>query len=174
MTTRVPVAAILAIALGTLISAAGPDVPAARPTPREALGMLKDGNDRFARNGSMPLSLGVNRRSALAGGQHPVAMILSCADSRAPPEHVFNAGLGDLFVIRTAGEVIDRSVLATLEYGVEHLHVPLIVVMGHESCGAVAAAADASARGSASMLYLLEAIRAPAGSRRENGTTSAA
>jgi carbonic anhydrase len=87
-------------------------------------------------------------------------MVLSCADSRVPPEYVFNAGLGDLFVIRTAGEVIDRSILATLEYGAEHLGIPLLVVMGHESCSAVTAAAEARAPASANMSYLLKAIQA--------------
>ena len=62
-----------------------------------------------------------------------MAIVLSCADSRVPPEYVFNTGLGDLFVVRTPGEVIDRSILATVEYGAEHLHIPLLVVMGHES-----------------------------------------
>ena len=84
-------------------------------------------------------------------------MVLSCADSRVPPEHVFNAGLGDLFVIRTAGEVVDKSILATLEYGAEHLHIPLLVVMGHESCGAVTAAAQAKGEATTTnMAYLLE------------------
>ena len=88
-------------------------------------------------------------------------MVFSCADSRVPPEHVFNAGLGDLFVIRAAGEVVDRSVLATIEYGAEHLHIPLLVVMGHESCGAVKAAAeDTGGPRSANLDYMLKAIQA--------------
>jgi carbonic anhydrase len=87
-------------------------------------------------------------------------MVLSCADSRVPPEHVFNAGLGELFVIRTAGEVIDKSILATLEYGAEQLQVPLLVVMGHESCAAITAAAQAKDEAtSANVAYLLKAIR---------------
>jgi carbonic anhydrase len=131
-------------------------------SPREALGMLKAGNDRFARNASSPVSISVNRRREIAPAQHPIAMVLSCADSRVPPEYIFNAGLGDLFVIRTAGEVIDRSILATIEYGVDHLHIPLLVVMGHESCGAVSAAAAESttAAQSPNLDYLLKAIQA--------------
>ena len=105
--------------------------------------------------------MSVHRRQELAGGQHPVAMVLSCADARVPPEHVFNVGLGDLFVIRTAGAVVDRSVLATVEYGATELQVPLLVVMGHESCGAVKAAAEAKgAPESANLDYLLRAIQA--------------
>jgi carbonic anhydrase len=124
------------------------------------IGALKAGNDRFARNASSPVSLSVNRRRELAEAQYPMAIILSCADSRVPPEYVFNTGLGDLFVVRTAGEVIDRSILATVEYGAEHLHIPLLVVMGHESCGAVKAAAESkSAPPSQNLDYLLKAIQ---------------
>lgn len=161
MTVRFRVAAVIAIVLGAVWVAAGAEGAGPTYTPQEALGLLKAGNDRFVRNASTPASLSVNRRQELAAGQHPAAMVLSCADSRVPPEHVFNVGLGDLFVIRTAGEVIDKSILATLEYGAEHLHIPLLVVMGHESCGAVTAAAQAKGEAtSASMAYLLKAIQA--------------
>jgi carbonic anhydrase len=161
MTVRFRVAAVIAIVLGAVWVAAGAEGAGPTYTPQEALGLLKAGNDRFVRNASTPASLSVNRRQELAAGQHPAAMVLSCADSRVPPEHVFNVGLGDLFVIRTAGEVIDKSILATLEYGAEHLHIPLLVVMGHESCGAVTAAAQAKGEAtSANMAYLLKAIQA--------------
>jgi carbonic anhydrase len=128
--------------------------------PREALGRLKVGNDRFAKNASMPVSLSAATRQALTQGQSPFAMILSCADSRVPPEYIFNTGLGELFVIRAAGEVIDKSVLASLEYGAEHLHVPLLVVMGHESCGAVKAVVDGSQVEGPNLQYLVNAIKA--------------
>lgn len=160
MTIRIRLLALAIVVLGTGPTAASPD-PSAPRTPQEALGLLKAGNDRFARNASSPVSLSVNRRRELADVQHPMAMVLSCADSRVPPEFVFNVGLGDLFVIRTAGEVIDRSILATVEYGAEHLHIPLLVVMGHESCGAVKAAAESkSAAPSPNLDYLLKAIQA--------------
>jgi carbonic anhydrase len=160
MTTRIRVVALFVMLLGSGAIAASTD-PSAPRTPHEALGLLKAGNDRFARNASSPVSLSVNRRRELADAQHPLAIVLSCADSRVPPEFVFNVGLGDLFVIRTAGEVIDRSILASLEYGAEHLHIPLLVVMGHESCGAVKAAAEAkSAPPSPNLDYLLKAIQA--------------
>src|SRR5438105_4871457 len=107
MRVRTTVAALFAVT--AVVAAAGGDPPAAR----EVLGMLKAGNDRFARNLSQPQPLGVNRREELAREQHPSAMVLSCADSRVPPELIFNVGLGELFVIRTAGQVIDRSILAT-------------------------------------------------------------
>jgi carbonic anhydrase len=100
-------------------------------------------------------------------------MVLSCADSRVPPEHIFNVGLGDLYVIRTAGQVIDRSVLATIEYGAAELHIPVLVVMGHDSCDVVtAAAAPKPPLESANFDYTLRAIQAarrapPAAEARE-------
>jgi len=161
MTVRSRVATVMTIVLGAAVVAAGADGARQPNTPQGALGLLKAGNDRFVRNASTPASLSVNRRQELAAGQHPTAMVLSCADSRVPPEHVFNVGLGELFVIRTAGEVVDKSILATLEYGTEHLHIPLLVVMGHESCGAVSAAAQLKGEAtSANMAYLLKAIQA--------------
>src|SRR5262245_46623036 len=161
MTVRVRVAATLAGLLGVAWAAAGADPVAQTYTPLAALALLKAGIDRYVLNASSPVSLRVKRRRELVTGQHPAAMVLSCADSRVPPEYVFNTGLGDLFVIRTAGEVIDKSILASLEYGAEHLHIPLLVVMGHESCGAVTAAAQAKDEPtSASMTYMLKAIQA--------------
>jgi carbonic anhydrase len=123
MTARIRSVAVLVALLSAVLTAAGPDPMPAPLTARQALGLLKAGNDRFARNASKPVSMSVHRREEIADGQHPVAMVLSCADSRVPPEHIFNVGLGDLFVIRTAGAVIDRSVLATVEYGATELKV---------------------------------------------------
>jgi carbonic anhydrase len=82
------------------------------------------------------------RRLEIASVQRPFAAVLGCSDSRVPPEIVFDQGLGDLFVVRTAGHVVDHVVLASLEYAVEHLKVPLIVVLGHTRCGAVEAAIE--------------------------------
>ena len=161
MTARFRVVAVATVVLSAVLVASGAEGPGQARTPQEALGLLKAGNDRFVRNASSPVSLSVNRRQELAAGQHPFAMVLSCIDSRLPPEYVFNAGLGDILVIRTAGEVIDKSILASAEYGAEHLHIPLLVVMGHESCGAVTAAAQAKDEPtSASMSYLIKAIQA--------------
>lgn len=122
---------------------------------------LKTGNAIFAARPEEALPITGARRTELAKGQTPFASVLSCADSRVPPEVVFHTGLGDLFVVRAAGQVTDRSVLASLEYAAEHLHSPLIVVMGHESCGAVKAAMDTPATKSlgVNLDYLLKAIR---------------
>lgn len=148
-----------AAALLVLLPALG--FTAEEPSPaRGALGRLKVGNERFVRNASAPVSLSSFTRQSLANGQTPYAMVLSCADSRVPPEYIFNAGLGELFVVRAAGEVVDRSVLATLEYGAEHLHIPLLVVMGHESCGAVKAVVDNAEVAGPNLAYMVKAIRA--------------
>jgi carbonic anhydrase len=85
-------------------------------------------------------NLGASRRQELAKGQRPFAVVLTCADSRLAPEFIFNQGLGDLFVLRVAGNIADPFVLGSIDYAVEHLHVPLIVLLGHEKCGAVEAA----------------------------------
>ena len=143
------------ITLGT-----GHPVAAEPQSGAASLSRLKAGNERFVRGTSDPAPIDASRRTVLAGGQEPFAMMLSCADSRVPPEHVFNVGLGDLFTIRTAGEVVDKSILASLEYGAEHLHIPLLVVMGHEACGAVKAAAAKSDKSLGPNLdYMINAIR---------------
>src|SRR6186713_643742 len=133
----------------------------AADAPADAIARLKSGNARFVANASEALPITAPRRAALVQGQSPFASVLSCSDSRVPPEVIFHTGLGDLFVVRAAGHVTDRSVLASLEYGAEHLHVPLIVVMGHESCGAVKSARDTPATQSLgpNLDYLLKAIR---------------
>ncbi|MCE7983780.1 MAG: carbonic anhydrase [Caldilinea sp. CFX5] len=111
--------------------------------PDEALERLLVGNQRFAANMTKDPNHSSERRMMVAGGQHPFATIFSCVDSRVPPEIVFDRGLGDLFVIRTAGHVIDNAVLGSLEFGVGELHIPLLMVLGHEKCGAVKATIEA-------------------------------
>lgn len=125
-------------AVGLLLAMCG--AVAAQRSPDDALRELKEGNRRFAADQSVPQPLGEGVRRTLARGQTPLAIVLCCADSRVPPEHVFNAGLGELFVVRVAGHTCDPETLASIEYAVEHLNVPLCVVLGHEKCGAVAAA----------------------------------
>ena len=108
---------------------------------KQALQRLLEGNRRYVANQPI-LDESPRRRSEVAQGQKPVAIIFGCVDSRVPPELIFDQGLGDLFVIRTAGEVLDQAVLGSLEFGVEELHIPLLVVLGHERCGAVKAAIE--------------------------------
>ncbi|MFG2292814.1 carbonic anhydrase [Streptomyces sp. NPDC048603] len=110
-------------------------------------------------------------RQALLGGQHPFAVVLGCVDSRVPPELVFDQGLGDLLTVRSAGEVLDEAVLGSIAYGVLELDIPLVVVLGHQSCGAVAAAVHADGSGAelpAHMQYLVDQIR-PAIDRKLRG-----
>lgn len=112
-------------------------------SPGEALKLLMEGNKRFASGNFSRKDFSPERRKKLSEeGQAPFAVILSCSDSRVPPEIVFDQGLGDIFVVRNAGNVVEPVALGSLEYAVKYLGVPLIVVMGHEKCGAVKAAVD--------------------------------
>ena len=106
----------------------------------QALHALIEGNRRHARGAHRHPHQDVDRIASLVSGQSPWAAVLGCSDSRVPPEIVFDQGLGDLFVVRTAGHVCDATVLASLGYAVRHLQVPLVVVLGHTGCGAVRAA----------------------------------
>lgn len=108
-------------------------------TSRQALARLAAGNARFVAGAAAHPDQSVERRTALREGQHPFAAVLACADSRVAPELLFDQGLGDLFVVRSAGQVLDHAVLGSLQYGVGELETPLLVVLGHSRCGAVKA-----------------------------------
>jgi len=105
----------------------------------EALNRLLEGNRRFAANKIIAPNRSEARRYEIVTGQQPYAIILGCVDSRVPPELIFDQGLGDLFVIRSAGQVIDDAILGSIEFGVAELGIPLIMVLGHTKCGAVTA-----------------------------------
>ncbi|QIS17369.1 carbonic anhydrase [Nocardia terpenica] len=111
--------------------------------PISAWKALREGNERFVSGTLEHPSQGAVDRAKLVSGQQPGAILFGCGDSRVAAEIIFDQGLGDMFVVRTAGHVIDASVLGSIEYGVEILHVPLIIVLGHDSCGAVRATIDA-------------------------------
>jgi len=127
---------------------------------RTAMTRLKEGNERYVTDNAAHPRQNKQRRGELAKGQKPFAVVVACADSRVPPELLFDQGLGDLFVIRVAGQVIDDAVLGSIEYAVEHLNVPLVLVLGHESCGAVGAACK-KVKADSHIAALVEAI-APA------------
>lgn len=112
-------------------------------TSPEALQTLLDGNDRFRAGMSQHPNLSALHRNNLIEGQQPFATIVTCSDSRVAPELLFDQGLGDLFVIRVAGNVVDDSVAASVAYAVDVLNTPLVMVLGHENCGAVSAALQA-------------------------------
>jgi carbonic anhydrase len=131
-------------ALGTDSASAAPATTRAsgrRPsTPEEALRELAAGNQRWRTYRERHPDESPAVRQSLTSGQHPFAVVLGCIDSRVPPELVFDQGLGDLFTVRAVGEVLDDAVVGSIEYAVEHLHVPLVVILGHSGCGAVKAA----------------------------------
>lgn len=139
---------------GSMASANGTHAPAAAVTPSEAIARLRSGNARFVAGHLQHPQQSLARRSEVATGQHPYAIILSCSDSRVPPEVIFDAGLGDLFVVRVAGNTADDAAIGSIEYGVEHLGAALIVVLGHERCGAVQAAVESAGSASAAPGHL--------------------
>ncbi|WP_024795134.1 carbonic anhydrase [Tomitella biformata] len=116
-------------------------------TPTTAWHALKEGNRRFVSGESIHPSQSIATRNSLVNEQHPTAVIFGCGDSRVAAEITFDQGLGDMFVVRTAGHVIDSSVLGSIEYAVEILDVPLVIVLGHDSCGALSATLDALDQG---------------------------
>jgi carbonic anhydrase len=117
--------------------------PRQHPTVgREALSILKAGNIRFSEGHAAHPHTDARFRRQLENEQHPLATVLGCSDSRVPPELIFDEGFGDLFVVRVAGNIVDVDVSASVEYAVDHLRAPLLVVLGHEGCGAVTAAIE--------------------------------
>lgn len=114
-------------------------------TPAAALAELLSGNERFVQDTRIHPNQDAEHRAALAAEQRPFAVVFGCSDSRLAAEMIFDRGLGDLFVVRTAGHIIGTEVLASIEYGVAVLGTPLVVVLGHDSCGAIAAARTAGA-----------------------------
>lgn len=112
------------------------------PEPDDPWQRLVTGNKRFAAGRPRHPRQDPDHRESLADAQHPFACVLGCADSRVPAEILFDQGLGDLFSVRAVGEVLDDAVVGSIEYAVEHLHVPLVVILGHSECGAVKAAID--------------------------------
>ena len=141
-------AAALAFGCAAAGSAVVPAARAADPvarttlTPDQALKLLKEGNDNYRTDAPFRGVQGRERRVELARGQAPFCVLVGCSDSRVPPELLFGRGLGELFIVRNAGNTVDTAALGSVEYGVGVLGCPLIVVLGHERCGAVAAAVD--------------------------------
>src|SRR6266436_2479982 len=136
-------AVVSLLAASQFAFAADPSHPE-RPSvaPAEAISKLKEGNGRYTGGNLQHPGQTTERRTELAKTQHPFAAIVSCSDSRVPPEIVFDQGLGDLFVVRVAGNVINDEGLGSVEYTVDHLGTRLILVLGHQSCGAVKAARE--------------------------------
>lgn len=127
-------------------------------SPITAWKALTEGNDRFVAGTPEHPSQSIQHRASLAEGQKPTAVVFGCADSRVAAEIIFDQGLGDMFVVRTAGHVLDSAVLGSIEYAVTVLHVPLIVVLGHDSCGAVKATLAALDDGEVPGGYVLDIV----------------
>ncbi|MEV0774401.1 carbonic anhydrase [Streptomyces sp. NPDC050433] len=164
-TAAVATAAGSGLIAGSPASAATrtPTTHSKRPTtPAEALAELSTGNRRWRTFNQQHPHESQSVRQVLVSSQAPFAVVLGCIDSRVPPELVFDQGLGDLMTVRSAGEVLDDGVLGSVTYGVLELGVPLILVLGHQSCGAVRAAVHAEETGEplpASLQYIAEQIK---------------
>jgi len=126
--------------------------------PVTAWKALKEGNEQFVAGKPQHPSQSVEHRAGLAAGQKPTAVVFGCADSRVAAELIFDQGLGDMFVVRTAGQVIDSAVLGSIEFAVTVLGVPLVVVLGHDSCGAVKAALAAMNEGTLPSGYVRDVV----------------
>lgn len=139
-------------------------------TPDQALTRLQRGNARFVAGWpDHPDQSARRRREVAVEGQRPYAAILACADSRVPPEIIFDEGLGNLFVVRVAGNVLDDMIIGSLEYAVEHLMVSLIVVMGHDACGAVTAAVGQAAATHSHIDAIVQALQPAATAAKAHG-----
>jgi len=165
--------ALALLAAAAIAAPAPPDQPAL--SADAALGRLVDGNARYCGGAPLRPAPDAGRRAEVARGQHPFAIILSCSDSRVPPEIVFDQGLGDLFVVRVAGNTAGVDETAAVDYGAEHLGAPLCVVLGHTGCGAVKAALE-NAPVHGDLVDVLAAIRPAAEQARQAnpGLTGAA
>ncbi len=126
--------------------------------PADAVRLLMEGNERFISGERLHPNQDADRRAAVAPTQHPFAVLFGCSDSRLAAEIIFDRGLGDLFVVRTAGHVVGPEVLGSVEYAIAALDTPLIAVLGHDSCGAIAAATDAVRNGAVPGGYVRDVV----------------
>ena len=136
------------LACGCLAGAVGhralaADAPKTTLTADQALDLMRKGNDDFVNDRAVTPAIGHTRRLQIAAGQTPFAVLVGCSDSRVSPELLFGRGLGELFIVRVAGNSVDRTALGSIQYGVAELGCPLVIVLGHERCGAIIAAVKA-------------------------------
>jgi carbonic anhydrase len=137
----------------------------------EALQKLMDGNKRFVTGTLAQKDLGDAKRKELAKGQKPFATVLTCSDSRVPPELLFDQGLGDVFVVRVAGNVVDPIALGSIEYAAEHLNCPLLIILGHSHCGAVKATLEAKGKPEGNIGAIIKKIIPAADAAKKKGGT---
>lgn len=150
---------VLFIGICLALSCHGSDKPAEGPSGAEAFRLIHEGNVRFVQGTMIHPNITAQRRLSTAkDGQKPMATILACSDSREPIELIFDQGIGSLFIVRVAGNVANEDEIGSIEYGAGHLHTPLIIVLGHSSCGAVTAAVK-NAEVSGSIPRLINSIK---------------
>jgi carbonic anhydrase len=135
----------------------------------EALKKLMDGNERFVSDKISSKQACDIKRKELTAGQKPFAIVLTCSDSRVPPELIFDQFLGDIFVVRVAGNVVDSIALGSIEYGAEHLHSPLLFILGHTQCGAVKATMEATGKPEGNIGAIVKKITPAAQTAKKKG-----
>jgi carbonic anhydrase len=137
----------------------------------EALQKLMDGNKRFVSGSLAQKDLGAKKREELSKGQKPFATVLTCSDSRVAPELLFDQGLGDVFIIRVAGNIVDPIALGSIEYAAEHLNCPLLIILGHSKCGAVTATLEAKGEPEGNIGAIVKKIMPAAVAAKKKGGT---
>jgi carbonic anhydrase len=135
----------------------------------DSLQKLMDGNKRYTTGDLAKKDLGDSKRKELTKGQKPFAIVITCSDSRVPPELLFDQGLGDIFVIRVAGNVVDPIALGSIEYGAEHLNSPLLFILGHSKCGAVQATLQAKGKPEGNIGAIVKKIQPAAAAAKKKG-----
>ncbi|MBN2122021.1 carbonic anhydrase [Candidatus Micrarchaeota archaeon] len=138
---------------------------------QQAMGKLMEGNARFVKGERKEYDF-LARRQELLAGQHPFATVITCSDSRVVPEFIFDVTMGEIFKIETAGNILDAVGLGSVEYGVEHLHTPILMVLGHSKCGAVTSCCGCKGEGEGNLGKIMEQIK-PAGEKAEWDVDSA-
>jgi carbonic anhydrase len=171
-TTHMGLLAMSSTVLAALSVTAAPDKAHGSPSPEVLWQALMAGNKRFIAGKARPREV-VQKRAKLATGQQPHVIVLGCADSRLSPELIFDQNLGDLFVVRTAGNIADPVALGSIEYAAEHLHSSLFVILGHEKCGAVIAAASGEKMPSPNLQAIVDKIHPAVGRVQGKGTGDA-
>lgn len=136
-----------------------------------SLQKIMDGNKRYVEGKLASKDLGDNKRKELTKGQKPFAIVVTCSDSRVPPELLFDQGLGDIFVVRVAGNIVDPIALGSIEYGAEHLNSPLLFILGHSKCGAVKATLEAKGEPEGNIGAIVKKITPAAKAAKKRGGT---
>lgn len=148
------VLALTGLSVGIAFASTG----ASSVTPDDALQKLKEGNRRFVSGTHKHTGDDMETVKSLSTGQKPYAIILTCSDSRVPPELLFDTGIGEVFVVRVAGNITDQVILGSIEYAAEHLGAPLVMVLGHEKCGAVKATVESNGKAEGNIGAIVKAI----------------